>query len=256
MQNSLDCLASFLVCFPTFSDPELPPGEAAGDAHPPLLLQTLRFDGLRRTTSDWKLARRPSLVLRDPGGALSTLGIKSERRLSQKNCGFFRLSCLRRLASFYLMPRLRILFPARDYACIPLSGRRCDRLPRGSAWRGRAGARDAQLDRRLGAPSGPVHARLSATSTPTQLYFERDPTRVSCVLDAGVTACPIRAHHEAVRAHRRRGRAACTQVGASPRPRPALLLTYSWPRPLEPTQPDGRVPHPGRRSERLQRGVA
>ncbi len=154
------------------------------------------------------------------------------------------------------MPRLRILFPARDYACIPLSGRRCDRLPRGSAWRGRAGARDAQLDRRLGAPSGPVHARLSATSTPTQLYFQPDPKRVSCVPDAGVTACPIRAHHEAVRAHRRRGRAAYTQVGASPRPRQALLLTYVWPQPLEPTQPDGRVPHPGRRSERLQRGVA
>jgi len=154
------------------------------------------------------------------------------------------------------MPRLRILFPARDYACIPLSGRRCDRLPRGSAWRGRAGARDAQLDRRLGAPSGPVHARLSATSTPTQLYFERDPKRVSCVPDAGVIVRPVRVHREAVGTHSRRGRAAYTQVGASPRPRQALLLTYVWPQPLEPTQPDGRVPHPGRRSERLQRGVA
>ena len=181
-------------------------------------------DLARVITPHCRLARQGNLVLRDPGDALSTLGIKSERRLSPKNFGFFSLSCHPRLASFYLMPRLRILFPARDSACIPLSGRRCDRLPRGSAWRGRAGARDAQLDRRLGAPSGPVHARLSATSTPTQLYFERDPTRVSCVLDAGVTAFPIRAHHEAVRAHRRRGRAAYTQVGASPWPRQALLM--------------------------------
>ena len=181
-------------------------------------------DLARVITPHCRLARSPNLVLRDPGDALSTLGIKSERHLSEKISDFFGLSCLPRLASFYLMPRLRILFPARDYACIPLSGRRCDRLPRGSAWRGRAGARDAQLDRRLGAPSGPVHARLSATSTPTQLYFERDPKRVSCVPDAGVIVRPVRVHREAVGTHSRRGRAAYTQVGASPWPRQALLL--------------------------------